>query len=356
MQRGHLVRRVTEIHSEYGSIVRLAPDELSFIDTAAVRDIYAHRPGHKTFPKNRIWMGDPKPGADSIVNANDADHDRIRKVWTHAFTQKALKEQESLIQGYVDQLVSRLGEEAVAHGGDVVVDMVEWFNFTTFDIIGDLGFGEPFDCLKERKYNPWMSIIFSHFKSATLMASCRFYPLVYRLLIWSLPQKTLQQQQDHFQMSKDKVRRRMNLEKQRPDFMAHVLQHNQEHLLSLEEIEATAATIIVAGSETTATFLCALTNYLLKDPAALQILVDEIRRTFTAEADITIDHLAKMPYLSAVINEGFRMAPPVPAGLPRVIPDGGDTVCGYWLPAGVSPVYPLRSLAPICCLLLRLPD
>ncbi len=40
-------------------------------------------------------------------------------------------------------------------------------------------------------------------------------------------------------------------------------------------------------------------------------------------------------YLNAVIEEGLRIAPPFPAGLPRVVPPGGDTVCGEWLEAGV---------------------
>lgn len=39
-------------------------------------------------------------------------------------------------------------------------------------------------------------------------------------------------------------------------------------------------------------------------------------------------------YLNAVIEEGLRVAPPFPAGLPRVVPLGGDTVCGEWLEAG----------------------
>jgi len=46
--------------------------------------------------------------------------------------------------------------------------------------------------------------------------------------------------------------------------------------------------------------------------------------------------VGKLPYLSAVIEEGLRMAPPVPSGLPRVVPADGGMVCGEWLPGGVS--------------------
>ncbi|ERF75705.1 hypothetical protein EPUS_01535 [Endocarpon pusillum Z07020] len=109
--------------------------------------------------------------------------------------------------------------------------------------------------------------------------------------------------------------------------MSHVLKHNQDSMLSPEEIEATAATVIVAGSETTATLLYGVTSYLLKIPDVLQILVDETQGIFTAKADMTVHHLARLPYLSAVIQEGSRIVLPVPAGMPRVIPKGEDIVC-----------------------------
>ena len=60
-----------------------------------------------------------------------------------------------------------------------------------------------------------------------------------------------------------------------------------------------------AGSETTATLLCGVTNYLLKNPDVLQILVDEIWGIFSAKAVMAIHHPARLPYLSAVIEEGF---------------------------------------------------
>jgi hypothetical protein len=37
-------------------------------------------------------------------------------------------------------------------------------NFTTFDIIGDLAFGEPFGCLKNEKFHDWVALIFETIK------------------------------------------------------------------------------------------------------------------------------------------------------------------------------------------------
>jgi hypothetical protein len=36
-----------------------------------------------------------------------------------------------------------------------VVDVTDWFAFTTFDIIGDMALGEPFGCLTSGEFVTW---------------------------------------------------------------------------------------------------------------------------------------------------------------------------------------------------------
>ena len=335
MQKGQLVHAVQEIHENYGSVVRLAPNEVSFIDAAACRDIYSVRPGHHNFPKNTVWVPpNSKDRAPSILNANDEDHARIRRAWTYGFSDKALRDQEPLISGHIDTLMSRLREQVDKSKGYATLDIVKWYNFTTFDIIGDLAFGESFGCLEENRYHPWVALIVSHFKAAVLMASCRYYPLLYRMLMLSVPKSAVQKQKDHFEMAKQKVQRRMALPNDRPDFLSHLTKHREG--LTDAEVETTAGIIIIAGSNSLATTLACTTNYLTRYPDALRKLTAEMRESFKHESEMNLTNLGKLPYLSAVIEEGLRICAPVPLGMPRVVPPGGDTVCGYWLPAGVS--------------------
>ena len=88
----------------------------------------------------------------------------------------------------------------------------------------------------------------------------------------------------------------------------------------------------VAGSETTATFLSAVTFHLLRDRSTLDKLTSEIRTAFVSSSDITGDSTAHLPYLHAVIEEGLRIFPPVAFGLPRVSP--GANVDGSYVPEG----------------------
>ena len=49
------------------------------------------------------------------------------------FSEKALKDQQPLITSYVDKLISRLHEQT-AKAEAATVDLVRWYNYTTFDV------------------------------------------------------------------------------------------------------------------------------------------------------------------------------------------------------------------------------
>lgn len=76
---------------------------------------------------------------------------------------------------------------------------------------------------------------------------------------------------------------------------------------------------------------------MAKNRHVLERVTKEVRARFDIDEDMTAENLAtKMPYLNAVIEEGFRLCPPVPSASPRIVPRGGAIVCGHWIPVGVS--------------------
>jgi cytochrome P450 len=52
----------------------------------------------------------------------------------------------------------------------------------------------------------------------------------------------------------------------------------------------------------------------------------------------------KLPYLQAVIREGLRICPPAAGQAYRDAPEGGDTLCGYHIPAGTKVGYNLSGM------------
>lgn len=93
----------------------------------------------------------------------------------------------------------------------------------------------------------------------------------------------------------------------------------------------------------TATFLAGLCYFLAHNPPVYQRLQDEVRTAFLSSQDMTLAKLAQLTYLQAVVREGLRMFPPAADIFPRIIPKGGETIFGQYLPEGVSLATPLQS-------------
>jgi cytochrome P450 len=72
----------------------------------------------------------------------------MRRNLAHAFSDKALRGQEEFIQQYINLLVHRFSEQACENKP---VDIMRCYNFTTFDVICDLTFGEPLYGLRDNK-------------------------------------------------------------------------------------------------------------------------------------------------------------------------------------------------------------
>jgi cytochrome P450 len=106
--------------------------------------------------------------------------------------------------------------------------------------------------------------------------------------------------------------------------------------MTKEEIMRTSGTIIVAGSETTASLMSGALFHLLSNPSTMERLVSEIRAAFANAADMTFLKLAQLKYFNACIQEAFRMYPPVPGILPRKTPREGVVISGRFIPGNVS--------------------
>lgn len=106
--------------------------------------------------------------------------------------------------------------------------------------------------------------------------------------------------------------------------------------MSLDEIQAHANVLILAGSETTATTLSGTTYLLCTHPAVLSKLAAEVRTTFKSEREIDLFSVQKLPYMLAVLDEAMRVYPPVPSAIPRTTPCSGNVVLGEYLPGNVS--------------------
>lgn len=75
----------------------------------------------------------------------------------------------------------------------------------------------------------------------------------------------------------------------------------------------------------------------MRNPAAYEKLTAEIDAAIadgTLSIPVAYVEAVKLPYLKACINEGMRLHPSVGLTMPRVVPAGGATISGSYIPEG----------------------
>ncbi|KAI0438331.1 cytochrome P450 monooxygenase-like protein [Xylaria telfairii] len=319
---------IYDLHKKHGDVIRVGPNELSFATAEAFQDIHGHvSKGKARFLKTEFYDNDdPTP---RITGARDPEvHARQRKALSHAFSAKSLRDQEAIVQKYVDGFthqLTRLGEN-----GKKALNVSETFNWLTFDVIGDLSFGEPFGGVEKGQTHVWIKIILDSVLNSQTTFLRKRLPFLNPIMPYILPEGATESLKMHREFSRKLSEKRLQMgDTGRADFFSHMLQRDT---MSLKEMMSQTSTLIIAGSETTATSLSGITWFLLKNPVCMLKLQKEVRGTFASVEDITGDSTAGLPYLHGVIEESLRLFPPVPFALPRHSP--GAVIDGHYVPAG----------------------
>ncbi|KAF2463993.1 cytochrome P450 ClCP1 [Lindgomyces ingoldianus] len=327
-----------ELHKKYGPVVRVAPWELSYTDSSALKAINGHHnpssEGFGEFPKDHIEYQKPLNGIYSLLGANGPDHGRCRRLLSHSFSDQGIRAMQPRIQSYADLLVRRLVEAA----GTGYIDILKWYNWTTFDMIGDLAFGESFHCLETGQTDPWIAAIFGNMKAIPFIQAIRHYNLNL-LLPWLTPKKLLALRKSNYARTDAKIDERIGFGTERGDFWDVVIAKSDFEKgtgMTVEEMKSNASLLVLAGSETTATLLSGTTYLLLRNPDAMKKLIEEVRGAFKHEDEMDLMSVGKLDYMLAVLDEAMRIYPPVPNQGNRRVPSPGAMVAGKWVPGGTS--------------------
>lgn len=161
------------IHELYGPVVRVAPNELAFAHPSAWRDIMG---GKQDFAKWDEYYKVQARQATNIMFAPDEEHSRMRRTAGIGFSDRMLREMEPLIQNSIGLLIRRLRDQCESPEVDGKIDMSKWYNFTSFDLIGNLVMGESYHCLENADYHPWVRPIYQVTHISAIISSLGHYP------------------------------------------------------------------------------------------------------------------------------------------------------------------------------------
>jgi hypothetical protein len=130
-----------------GVVLRVSPNELSFASANAWRAIYSPQKG-TTITKSEFY---DMIGLGFDAHSLGSERDPLlalqkRELFAEAFSDKNLVKQEPTMQRLTDLLVEKI---AKLGNTDMGMDMAKWFVYLSFDLTGEMAFGESFSCLEK---------------------------------------------------------------------------------------------------------------------------------------------------------------------------------------------------------------
>lgn len=132
-------KKVAELHQKYGDFVRIGSNDLSITHPHAVNVIY----GLGSKCEKADWYDLTKPMISLQTIRHHIAHDKRRRVWSNAFSDKSLRSYQNRIKVYQDKLIVR-----IASFNGQKINVSKYFNLYSFDVMGDLAFGTSFEMLE----------------------------------------------------------------------------------------------------------------------------------------------------------------------------------------------------------------
>lgn len=335
------------LHQKYGSVVRYAPNKLSFNTPESVQDIYV---GNKTYiQKAEFYDAFPAiKGFPSTHSAIDKKvHGRKRRVLSHAFSTQAIESMNQYIFQNVKIFCNLLGDteqDVVRTGGDSdekchpVKNVSRLASYLTFDVMGELCFGKSFGMLTHPDIRFVSMLIDSAAHRHSVVGS---YTLLDKLHLDKIFFHNLASRRERYMAySRAQAAERTSRKdsEDRKDFFYHLLHAKDPETgegFQMNELWSESNLLIVAGSDTSSTAIASTLRYLALYPEIRQKLSSMVRENFSSPDEIRGHALSEIPYLRACIDEAMRLAPPVPGILPRVTLSD-SIVDGHVIPKGVE--------------------
>ncbi|PWZ03049.1 cytochrome P450 [Testicularia cyperi] len=364
--KGHRYQSVHEAHQKHGKFVRIAPNHISVADHEALQPIY----GHGTGTLKPIYYDafvPPRPFPRGLFNTRDrAEHTRKRKIVSHSFAPKTITAFEPFIRREVQLLLERWDEfcdkaaKDKSEGprgikGRAWLDSLMWLNYFAFDTIGALAFGSTFGMLekgvdearveyedangnKQVDYCSAVQIINERgeFSGTMGLAPEWIRPYLLKLPWFSNRLKSVKKLTG---IALARVNDRLQNGSEREDLLAKLqsAKDDRGEPMGKMELTAEALTQLIAGSDTTSNTSCAIVYHLATHPDKMRKLQAELDAELQHAEEVPLhSDVQELPYLQAVLSESLRYHSTSAIGLPRIIPEGGATVCGEKFPAGTT--------------------
>ena len=343
-----------EWHQKYGPIIRYfflcGTECLSVADDEALNQICVKNPYN--YPKpDRIknWMGIVI--GHGVLLAEGNFHKLQRKALLPAFSTQSIKALTPVFWREALHLTNLWQRDMdVKRIQSKSIEVLDWLNRTTLDVIGEAAFGTELNSLEypQTPIRKAYSLCFAyHFTARLMHGLCAFVPPAIHL-----PTQVNRDVQEAVRIIRSKANeivqdKHKSTHAKDKDIIALIVKDNmrvqaagKQEVLSFETMRDQVMTFLAAGHDTTATSVTWTIHLLTKHQDVQSRLRAEIRAHYPFLFDsATRDDIPllssidadRLPYLDNVCRESFRYIPTVPMTIRESVAD--DHLGPYFIPA-----------------------
>lgn len=349
------------LHRQLGDVVRLGPNYLSFGDPKALKSIYGLNKG---FVKSDFYIvqqatssGHRLPSLFSTVS--EPFHAALRRCVSSAFSMSTLIQYETFVDSTSRVFLSQT--EKLFAQTNQTCDFAEWLQFYAFDVIGDITYSKRHGFLDDNRdvdgiigYLSWLfsyvapigqipvlDLIFQ--KNPIILLASRYGLLnttspIAKFAISCMSERYPRSHTGEFILPQSNDQPQF---KGKPDLLSKFVQANIDRpdFMDASKVMTMAVSMAFAGSETTAISLSSVFYYLVRNPACLARLLNELGNAEFHDVEdglVTWSESQKLEYLDAVVKESFRMHPAAGLPLERIVPPAGAEIAGHHIPGGTT--------------------
>ncbi|KAI8323833.1 cytochrome P450 [Martensiomyces pterosporus] len=345
---GGRARSARDDFERYGDIYVYSPTAVSISNPSDARRVFASHSYRKADYYRILDM----VGIENTLSTRSAELASMRRrqlgpYLTHGF----LARMEPRIMQYGICAIKHKWDGLLSESssGEIEVNYSSDFLFATFDTIGTLAFGREFGALNNDDSTAveWIAstLTFLGMRSMLKLLPGFLFSILARP--WERHHRQLIEYSAQSIINRRELLARLAEEKgalTSEDKPADMLQafidaEDPESKVTMDhkQIQSESLLMLIAGSESTANTLMWTVHLLTLYPEHYRRATEEARSRFGAGHLITFSEAkARLPFVEACIYESMRLAPVTGGQISRMVPEGGATIAGHFLPGGTQ--------------------
>ncbi|TCD70358.1 hypothetical protein EIP91_003710 [Steccherinum ochraceum] len=339
-----------ELHAKYGSVVRVAPNELHFSDPDAYGELYS--PNRRWLKQENLY-GKLVEGESTWNFLDYPSAKKRREVLLSHFSRKSVIELQYLVQDRLDILCDAIAQNDL-YGKPS--DFTHAFRCFALDTITSVCFAKPVEATRAPGLKSPMMI--SMDKALPILQLFVHFPIV-RWIASKIPPDTMvamhKSMKGYGQFRKmlaDQIREILAdpsvlTNAPHPIIYHSLLNFNpaksaasqtattNAEQLSFVDLNEEAFVLVFAGADTGSNAVLCGVVHSIENRRIYKKLKEELLSVWPVLEDKPrYEVLEKLPYLTAVVKESLRMSHGIVSPPLRIVPPEGATIAGHAIPGG----------------------